>query len=505
MKKRRLSFWEIWNMSFGFLGIQFGFALQNANVSRIFETLGASVENIPILWIAAPLTGLIVQPIVGYLSDKTWNRFGRRRPYFAVGAIFTTLALFIMPNSPALWVAAGMLWIMDASINISMEPFRAFVGDNLPTEQRTMGFAMQSFFIGIGAVVASALPYILTNWFNISNTAPEGVIPQSVKLSFYIGGVVLLAAVFYTVFTSKEYSPEDLEAFEEQKAETTGLAYEIKPPVTASKFFKIGITWSLSGAAATVFILLLALNQQLYIVSGLLVAFGVIMIVSGLITQKNPEPKGMTEVMNDLLHMPKTMRQLAVVQFFSWFAFYTLWIYTVPAVTQHVYGTTDPKSELYGDGAVWVGVLFGIYNAVSAVSAFLLPLLARQIGRKATHAVSLLVGGISFASFYIIKDPNLLILPMIGIGFTWGSVLSMPYAILTGALPASKMGVYMGIFNFFIVIPQILAAGVLGFVTKDLFGGQVVFTMALAGLSLVIGALSVFFVQDKDDVYRLKR
>lgn len=257
-KKPRLSFWQIWNMSFGFLGIQFGFALQNANVSRIFETLGASVENIPILWIAAPLTGLIVQPIVGHMSDKTWTRLGRRRPYFAVGAVFTTLALFIMPNSPALWVAAGMLWIMDASINISMEPFRAFVGDNLPSEQRTMGFAMQSFFIGTGAVIASALPYVLTNWFDIPNTAPEGIIPQSVKLSFYIGGVVLISAVLFTVFTSKEYSPDQLAAFEKEKAQATGLAYEIKPPVSSSRFFRIGIAWGVTGLAATMLIMFFA-------------------------------------------------------------------------------------------------------------------------------------------------------------------------------------------------------------------------------------------------------
>ncbi|MDD3787643.1 MAG: MFS transporter [Petrimonas sp.] len=505
MKKRHLSFWEIWNMSFGFLGIQFGFALQNANVSRIFETLGATVDKIPILWIAAPLTGLIVQPIIGHLSDKTWNRFGRRRPYFTIGAIFTTLALFIMPNSPALWIAAGMLWIMDASINISMEPFRAFVGDNLPTEQRTMGFAMQSFFIGVGAVVASALPYMLTNWFGVSNTAPEGIIPQSVKLSFYIGGVVLLSAVLYTVFTSKEYSPEELAAFEEEKAQTTGLGYELRTPVTSSQFIKNGITWAVAGLVVTAVVIFFSLNEQLYIVSGLLLAFGLILLISGFISKNNPNPKGITEIMNDLLHMPKTMGQLAIVQFFSWFAFYTLWIYTVPAVTQHVYGTIDPKSEIYGEGANWVGVLFGVYNAVSAVSAFLLPLLAKQIGRKATHALSLAVGGISFISFFFIKDPMLLILPMVGIGFTWGSVLSMPYAILTGALPASKMGTYMGIFNFFIVIPQILAASILGFVTKDIFGGQVIYAMILAGFSLLLGAFAVFFVRDRDDVYKLKK
>ncbi len=505
MKKRHLSFWEIVNMSFGFLGIQFGFALQNANVSRIFETLGADIDEIPILWIAAPLTGLIVQPIIGYLSDKTWNRFGRRRPYFTIGAVLTTLSLFIMPNSPALWIAAGMLWVMDASINISMEPFRAFVGDNLPSEQRTMGFAMQSFFIGVGAVVASALPYILTNWFGVANTAPEGMIPQSVKMSFYIGGVVLLLSVLYTVFTSKEYSPDELAAFEENKAQTVGLAYEQREPITSSQFFKNGWLWSGVGVAGTALIMFFSLNAQLYIVSGLFVAFGIIQLYSGVRTKSSLHNKGLVEIMNDLLHMPKTMQQLAVVQFFSWFAFYTLWIYTVPAITQHIYGTTDPKSELYGDGAVWVGVLFGVYNGVSAISAFLLPLLAKQIGRKATHAVALFVGGLSFASIFFFSNPNMLIIPMVGIGFTWGSVLSMPYAILTGSLPSNKMGVYMGIFNFFIVIPQILAASVLGFITKDLFGGKAIYALVLAGISLMIGAVTVFWVKDKDDVYKLKR
>ncbi|MDD4776928.1 MAG: MFS transporter [Fermentimonas sp.] len=508
MKKRRLSFWEIWNMSFGFLGIQFGFALQNANVSRIFETLGAKVEDIPILWIAAPITGLIVQPIIGHFSDKTWNRFGRRRPYFMIGAIFTTLALFIMPNSPSLWIAAGMLWIMDASINISMEPFRAFVGDNLPSEQRTMGFAMQSFFIGTGAVIASALPYILTNWFGVPNTAAEGIIPQSVKLSFYIGGVVLLASVLYTVLTSKEYSPEELAAFEEEKEKSTGIKAVIKTPVTSDQFMKRGVIWTLAGIVATLLIKVFKLdldNAQLYIVSGLILAFGLILIISALITRKNNQPKGMVGIMNDLLHMPKTMGQLAVVQFFSWLAFYAMWIYTTPAITQHIYGTTDSSSVLYNQGANWVGVLFAVYNGVSAISAFLLPLIARQIGRRATHAVALALGGISFISLYFIKDPNILLIPMIGVGFAWGSILSMPYAILTGSLPADKMGTYMGIFNFFIVIPQILAASILGFITRELFHGQVILTLVLAGCSLVLGAFSVFIVQDRDDVYRLKR
>jgi len=425
-----------------------------------------------------------------------------------IGAIFTTLALYIMPNSPSLWIAAGMLWIMDASINISMEPFRAFVGDNLPSEQRTMGFAMQSFFIGTGAVIASALPYILTNWFGISNTAAEGVIPESVKLSFYVGGVVLIASVLYTVLTSKEYSPEELAAFEEEKEKSTGIKTVIKTPVTSGQFMKRGVIWTLIGIATTFIIKSFRLaedNGQLYIISGLLLVFGLILIISGLITKNNNRPQGMVGIMNDLLHMPKTMGQLAVVQFFSWLSFYALWIYTTPAITQHIYGTTDSTSLLYNQGANWVGVLFAVYNAVSAISAFLLPVIARQIGRKATHSIALAFGGVSLISLFFIKDPNMLVIPMIGVGFAWGSILSMPYAILTGSLPADKMGTYMGIFNFFIVIPQILAASILGFITRELFNGQVILTLVLAGCSLILGALSLSIVQDKDDVYKLKR
>ncbi len=508
MKKRHLSFWEIWNMSFGFLGIQFGFALQNANVSRIFETLGARVEDIPILWIAAPITGLIIQPIIGHLSDNTWNRFGRRRPYFMVGALLTTLALFFMPNSPSLWIAAGMLWIMDGSINISMEPFRAFVGDNLPSEQRTMGFAMQSFFIGTGAVVASALPYILTNWFGVPNTAPEGMIPLSVKLSFYIGGVVLFLSVLYTVLTSKEYSPEELAAFEEEKEKISGVKSTAKIAVTSGQFLRKGLIWTLVGVVASALIFFSSLgelNGQLYIVGGLLLLFGIILLLSGVITKNSSRANGMVGIMNDLLHMPKTMGQLAVVQFFSWLAFYAMWIYTTPAITQHVYGTTDSSSELYNQGANWVGVLFAVYNGVSAISAFLLPALARQIGRKATHSIALTMGGVAFISLFFIREPQLLLLPMVGVGFAWGSILSMPYAILTGSLPADKMGTYMGIFNFFIVIPQILAASILGYITSELFEGRVILTLVLAGCSLIVGALSVFMVQDSDDVYKLQK
>ncbi len=431
--KPRLSFWQIWNMSFGFLGIQFGFALQNANVSRIFETLGADVASIPILWIAAPTTGLIVQPIIGYMSDRTWGKLGRRRPYFLTGAILASSALLFMPHSPVLWVAAGMLWIMDASINISMEPFRALVADLLPSEQRTMGFAVQSFFIGIGAVVASALPYIFKNVFGISNTATPGLIPDSVVYSFAVGAVAYISAVGWTVVRTKEYPPDDLASFRRENEQTKGMFH------------------------------------------------------------------GTREIFANLKHMPKTMVQLAVVQFFSWFALFAMWIYTTGAVTSHIFGTSDPTSELYNRGADWVGVLFSAYNGFAAVVAFLLPILAKRTSRKTVHMISLVAGGIGLASFYVVKDPNVLLVSMLGVGLAWASILSMPYAILAGSLPATKMGVYMGIFNFFIVIPQIFAAGILGFCVKTFLHGEAVNALLLGGVSMILAGILVMQVKDVDD------
>jgi len=432
--KPTLSYWQIWNMSFGFLGIQFGFALQNANVSRIFETLGAKVENIPVLWIAAPVTGLLVQPIVGYLSDRTWNRLGRRRPYFLTGAILASLALLVMPNSPALWVAAGMLWIMDASINISMEPFRAFVGDNLPAAQRVTGFAMQSFFIGTGAVVASLLPWLLTTRFGISNEAPSGMIPESVRLSFYLGAAVFFAAVLWTVIRSTEYSPAEMASFTENPArEATG-------PQTKS---------------------------------------------------------ALVTILNDFLDMPRTMKQLAWVQFFSWFALFAMWIYTTAAVTRHIYGTTDATSVRYNEGANWVGVGFAAYNGVAAVVAFAIPPLARWSSPKAAHVICLACGALGLVSIYFITKPGYLLGSMIGVGIAWASILSMPYAILTGSLPPSKLGYYMGVFNFFIVIPQIVAAAVLGFIVGHFFHKEAIYALLIGGGSLLLAAALMLRVREE--------
>ena len=446
MEKRKLSFWEIWNMSFGFLGIQMGFALQNANVSSIFQTLGAEIDDIPILWVAAPLTGLIIQPIIGYFSDRTWHpKLGRRRPYFLVGAILASLALFIMPNSPVLWFAAGMLWIMDASINVSMEPFRAFVGDNLPESQRTKGFAMQSFFIGIGAYVASKLPLILT-YFGVANTAPEGIIPDSVKFSFYIGGSVFLLAVLWTVIRAKEYSPEELKEFEQNKSE--GFKTENKSSdwyVTNGKsHLKIGIIVLLIGLFSSYLVYHFELKKDLFVLTiGLMSLGGIALLISGLMQKYNNAEHGFVTIMNDFQSMPVLMKQLAWVQFFSWFALFSMWIYTTGAVTEHIYGTTDPTSVAYNTGANRVGEMFANYNIIAAMVAFLLPVLARKTSRKFTHFIALFIGGLGLISIYFIDNPTVFTLewlPMIGVGIAWASILSIPYAMLSGSLPASKMG-----------------------------------------------------------------
>lgn len=432
VNKPRLTFWQLWNMSFGFFGIQFGFALQNANVSRIFQTLGAELDKISILWIAAPVTGLLIQPIIGYVSDRTWHPFwGRRRLFFFMGAILASIALFLMPNSSVLWMAAGLLWILDASTNISMEPFRAFVGDKLPASQRTSGFAFQTLFIGLGAVIASVLPYVFTNVFHISNTAPAGIIPPSVKYSFYIGGVVFLAAVMWTVFTTKEFPPEDIKKWEEEKLKSKGLF------------------------------------------------------------------KGIAEITKGIGTMPKTMLQLAIVQFFTWLAFFAMWIYTTAAVAQNAYGTIDPTSKNFQDAGDWVSIMFMVYNGVAALGAFLLPMLAGKIGRRFTHMICLIIGGIGLILIFFIKDHNLLLLPMICIGLAWASTLTMPYSILAGALPPNKMGFYMGVFNFFIVIPQIVAAAILGFFVKNVFHDQSIYALVVGGISMVIAGLMNFIVQDK--------
>jgi len=482
-RKPELSFWQIWNMCFGFLGIQFGFALQNANVSRIFQTLGADVGDIPALWIAAPFTGLVVQPIIGYLSDRTWTRLGRRRPYFLIGAVLATLALLCMPNSPALWVAAGLLWVLDASINISMEPFRAFVGDQLPPRQRPLGYAMQSFFIGVGSVVASLLPWILAK-LGVSNVAGVGGIPDTVKYAFYLGGAVLLVSVGWTIFSTPEYPPEQLEAFDDSKVET--------PTVDASGAWRVGAALLVAGALFIPVIYHYALEKELYLLAGGLVVFG------GLFAWLSfTRSRGMVrQMMGDLYGMPLTMRRLAVVQFFSWFALFALWIDTTSAVAAVHFGATDTYSAAYNDGANWVGVLFAAYNAFAALAAVVIPWMVRRWGLRMSHLANLWLGGAGLLSFLLIRDPHWLLLSMVGVGFAWASILSLPYALLSDNLPAAKMGVYMGIFNFFIVIPQLLAASVLGVLLRLFFHGQPIWALALGGTSLVIAGLCTLRVAE---------
>lgn len=450
MEKRKLNFLEIWNMSFGFLGIQMGFALQNANASRILQIFGADVHELSWFWIIAPLMGLIVQPIIGHYSDKTWGRFGRRKPYFLVGAILASIGLVLMPQAdifiaflPALWVGAGFLMIMDASFNIAMEPFRALVGDNLRTDQRTLGFSVQTALIGFGAVVGSWLPYALTNWFGISNETSAGIVPVNLIWSFIIGAIILILSILVTVSTTGEYSPEELEIFEDERGHREAIQKDI-----------------------------------------------------------STEKSSLFDIFDDFKKMPTTMRQLSWVQFFSWFGLFGMWVFSVPAIAQHIYGLpyTDSKSIAYQNAGDWVGILFGIYNLVSAFYAFALPYIAQKIGRKKTHAISLIIGGIGLLSIYIMPDKNWLILSMIGVGIAWASILAMPYAILAGSISPKKMGVYMGIFNFFIVIPQIINALIGGPLVKYAYNNEAIFALMISGISFLIAAALVYIVKDVDDV-----
>ena len=489
--KPTLSFWQIWNMCFGFLGIQFGFALQNANASRIFETLGAPMDAVPGLWIAAPLTGLLVQPIIGYLSDRTWTRWGRRRPFFMIGAVLTTLALLVMPNSPTLWIAAGTLWVLDASINVSMEPFRAFVGDKLAPRQRPTGYAMQSFFIGVGAIVASFLPFILAH-FGVANTAAAGEVPPTVRYAFYFGAVVLLASIAWTVFSTREYSPTELASFDD--AEPPAV-HQSAPVAGPPPMLQIG-GWIALGLALAAAIAWRNGDKMLYVLAGLCIAYGLLLGVARLL----PGPHMLAVIVDDLRSMPRTMRRLAWVQFFSWFALFAMWIYTTAAVAGTHFGSTDPASAAYNEGANWVGVLFGAYNGFAALAALLIPLMVRLMGLRLSHLVNLWLGGLGLISLMLIDDPKWLLLSMVGVGFAWASILSLPYALLSDSVPAAKMGVYMGLFNFFIVIPQLVAASALGFMLRLWLGGNPMHVLALGGVSLLIAGLCVLRVPSHQEV-----
>ena len=441
-KKPKMSFLQIFNMGFGFLGIQLGFALQTGNASRILQTFGADVEHLTWFWLAAPLTGMIIQPIIGHYSDSTWTRLGRRRPYFLVGALLAGLALLFMPNAslfaailPLVMIGAGTLMIMDASFNVAMEPFRALIADNLSEEQHNQGFSVQTCLIGVGAIIGSLMPYALANWIGVAKTAPKGVVPPNVSYSFYAGAIILVATVLWTVFTTKEYNPEEYASFNEDETE----------------------------------------NQ----------------------TGKKKK-SAVAEVFSNLIHMPKTMRQLAVVQFFSWYALFSMWVFTTPAIAEHVFHIEagDTSSAGYNTAANWVDILFAVYNGISAIYALALPNLLSRISRKQIHAFSLAVGGLSLISMLFIQNQFLLFVPMIGIGLAWGSALAIPYAILSSSIPPSKVGVYMGIFNFTITIPQILNGVIGGLIVKYLFNNKPIYALVIAGVFLFLAAVSVFFVQD---------
>jgi maltose/moltooligosaccharide transporter len=428
MQKPRLSFGQIWNMSFGFLGIQFGWGLQIANMSPIYKYLHADEASLPYLWLAGPITGLLIQPVIGSMSDRTWNRLGRRRPYFLVGAILASVALFLMPDSSALWMAAGLLWILDASINISMEPFRAFVADKLPEEQRTLGFVTQSFFIGIGQTLASALPYLFTV-VGVVGVMSTGI-PLSVQYSFKIGAIAFLAAVLWTVLTTKEYPPEDMEAFRALRAEKRGCL------------------------------------------------------------------AGFAEIASSLAEMPATMKQLAVVQFFTWFALPCMWQFFSIAIAHHVFHAPNEASPLFAEATVWGGLCFGFFNVVCFVVAFVLPWVARRTSRKAVHIIALICGGIGLISVLFVTNKWALFGSMTGVGIAWASILSMPYVMLSTAVPPERMGVYMGVFNLTIVLPQIVNSFVVANIFNNLLRGDARNAVILGGISLLIAAASVLIVND---------
>ena len=498
-EKPRLGFWQLWNMSFGFLGIQVGFALQNANTSRIFETMGADPSNLALYWLAAPITGLLVQPLVGYYSDRTWHsRWGRRRPYFAAGAILASLSLLMMPNSSTLWMAVGILWIMDASINISMEPFRAFVGDKLPASQRTRGFALQSFFIGTGAIFASFLPWIFTNWFEIPNTASPGTVPDSVRYSFYVGAGVLILSVLWTVFSSSEYPPKDVD---EQKRRFRKKVSITREEHFKMKFIQTGSLLTAAGVLLSVSIYFMAWENELYVLGLGLTMFGLVFFISAFLISRGRAYLGLVHVTHDFATMPRTMVQLAYVQFFSWFALFSMWIYTTSAVTSHIFDTTDTTSLAYNEGANLVSNLFGGYNGIAALAAMLLPMLAKHTSRRVTHLMALVCGGAGLISMYFIEDPAWLWASMVGVGIAWASILSVPYAMLAGSLPADKMGYYMGVFNFFIVIPQIVAGSLLGFMLNYFFDGATILILVAGGVSMILAGFLNLLVDDREEAH----
>ena len=493
-EKPRQGWAGLWNISFGFFGIQIGFALQNANMSRIFQSLGSSLDDLPALWIAAPLTGLLVQPIVGHLSDRTWlGRLGRRRPYFLAGAILAALSLFLMPLADVLLFAAILLWTLDASLNISMEPFRAFVGDMLRKDQHTAGYAVQTAFIGAGAVVGSIFPWLLDLW-GVSNEAPGGGIPDTVRYAFWFGGAALFLAVLWTVISTDEYSPDEMRHFSDA-AEVDGPSPTVR--ALAARGLGGSSIWIAAGVAVLLIVAQFGLEKEMHLLGALLIAYGLASITAILMARKGNETSMLGHIVGDFSGMPDVMKRLAVAQFFSWSALFIMWINTTPVVARNFYNSPDPASAGFQEAGNWVGVLFAVYNGVAAVAALtLLPFLAKRIGKARTHIVGLLCGAAGYASFFLLKDPQQLLIAEIGVGIAWASILAMPYAILASNLPQAKLGIYMGLFNVFIVVPQLLVATVMGSIMKAWFPDQPIYTMAFAAATMMLAALAMLRVKE---------
>jgi maltose/moltooligosaccharide transporter len=492
-EKPRQSWTGLWNISFGFFGIQIGFALQNSNMSRIFQTLGSSLDDLPALWIAAPLTGLLVQPIVGHMSDRTWlGRLGRRRPYFLAGAVLAALSLLLMPLADVLIFAAILLWTLDASLNISMEPFRAFVGDMLRKDQHTTGYAVQTAFIGAGAVVGSIFPWLLEHW-GVSNEAAGGAIPDTVRYAFWFGGAALFLAVLWTVVSTDEYSPEEMRSFSDAP-EAEGPSPTIR--ALAARGLGGSGLWIAAGVAVILIVQQFGLEKEMYLLGALLIAYGSASIIAILMARRGNETSMLGHIVGDFSGMPQVMKRLAVAQFFSWSALFIMWINTTPVVARNFYGSPDPASAGFQEAGNWVGVLFAVYNGVAAIAALtLLPFLASRIGKAKTHIAGLLCGATGYASFFVFTDPQHLLIAEIGVGIAWASILAMPYAILASNLPQSKLGIYMGLFNIFIVIPQLLVATVMGSIMKAWFPEQPIYTMGFASATMALAALAMLRVK----------
>jgi maltose/moltooligosaccharide transporter len=427
-RKPRLGFWQVVNMNAGFFGIQFSFGLQQSNMSPIYRYLGADEASLPLLWLAGPMTGLIVQPIIGALSDRTDSRWGRRTPYFLIGAVLCSLGLLFMPFSPTLWMAASLLWILDAANNVTMEPYRAFVSDRLPREQHSLGFLMQSAFTGLGQTLAYLAPTIMLLLGMDKDAVNAHHVPHITIAAFLVGAVFSIASILWSVRTTPELPLSAVER-ERIRRQPRGL-----------------------GAA-------------------------------------------LREIADALREMPPTMRQLAWMKLFQWYAMFCYWQYVVLSLASTLYGSTDPASPALRDASLLNGQLGGFYNAVAFVAAFAMLPFARRFGPKLTHAACLVLAGLGMLAIPLIHSPAWLFVPMVGIGLAWASIMGNPYVLLAGSIPAHRVGVYMGIFNMFIVLPMLLQIATLPLLYGSWLGGHPENVIRLAGALLLVAATCVLRVR----------